>query len=113
MRICLVKIHKGSRTPILSLSRPSFTLDTKELEEPGTAATQCAHIVPESTYFRFSDDKKKDCAAPVLAVLKCFGYNIDNLNRPKIHSLRNVMTLIASIHDFFDQLQLWFEATER
>ncbi|KAJ3929362.1 MAG: hypothetical protein NXY57DRAFT_963689 [Lentinula lateritia] len=81
--------------------------DTKELEKHGTAATQCAHLIPESTYFRLSKDKK---TAPVLAVLERFGYNIDSLNGPKIHSLHNVMSLIPSVHDFFDQL-LWFEAT--
>ncbi|KAJ3864964.1 hypothetical protein EV359DRAFT_39896 [Lentinula novae-zelandiae] len=90
--------------------------DTKELEKHGTAATQCAHLIPESTYFRLSKDKKVCCSiallftAPVLAVLERFGYNIDSLNGPKIHSLHNVMSLIPSVHDFFDQLH-WFEAT--
>ncbi|KAF9061758.1 hypothetical protein BDP27DRAFT_1233902, partial [Rhodocollybia butyracea] len=49
--------------------------------------------------------------ASVLAVLARFGYNVDNLDGPKIRSLFNVMTLIAVVHDYFDPMKLWFEAT--
>ncbi|KAF9048385.1 hypothetical protein BDP27DRAFT_1243265, partial [Rhodocollybia butyracea] len=57
----------------------------------------------------------KDYAASVLAVLARFGYNVNNLDGPKIHSLFNVMTLNLvklAVHNSFDQLILWFEATQ-
>ena len=56
---------------------------------------------------------QKDYAASVLAVLKRFGYDIDNLNGPKVHSLYNVMTMEKNVHDWFDRLEMWFEATVR
>lgn len=96
--------------------------------------TECAHVVPESTHFdvlttRASSNEKvrltlssaitililckKDYAASVLAVLKRFGYDIENLNGPKVHSLYNVMTMEKNVHDYFDRLEIWFEATVR
>lgn len=50
-------------------------------------------------------------AAPVLAVLEHFGYNVDNLNGLKVHSLYNVMTMEHNMRDPFDRLGLWFEPT--
>ena len=47
----------------------------------------------------------------MLAVLKGFGYNVDNLNGMKVHSLFNVMTMEKNVHDLFDRLELWFEKT--
>jgi hypothetical protein len=47
----------------------------------------------------------------MLAVLKHFGYDVENLNGPKVHSLCNVMTMQYDAHDMFDRLHLWFEAT--
>ncbi|KII93031.1 hypothetical protein PLICRDRAFT_672317 [Plicaturopsis crispa FD-325 SS-3] len=90
-----------------------------EIQKFGSAVnTECAHIVPASTYFNLgaSDpDKasKRDYAASVLAVLQRFGYNVDQLNGEKVHSLFNVMTLAHDAHDLFDQwLNLWLEATD-
>ncbi|KAG9225746.1 hypothetical protein CCMSSC00406_0007756 [Pleurotus cornucopiae] len=85
----------------------------------GLIATQCAHIIPASTYFDVNitrkstpDPNEKDYAASVLAVLKRFGYDVDTLNGAGVHSLFNVMTLERNVHDMFDQLLLWLEATE-
>jgi hypothetical protein len=50
-------------------------------------------------------------SALMLAVLKHFGYNIENLNGPEVHSLCNVMTMQYDVHDMFDRLHLWFETT--
>jgi hypothetical protein len=47
----------------------------------------------------------------VLAVLKRFGYDVDNLNGEKVHSLYNVMSLKPDVHESFDSLYFWFEAT--
>jgi hypothetical protein len=46
------------------------------------------------------------------AILKCFGYEglPERLNGDGIHSLDNVMTLDPTIHDWFDRLEIWFEA---
>jgi hypothetical protein len=49
--------------------------------------------------------------ASVLAVLKRFGYDVDNLNGSKVHSLFNVMTMQRDVHDWFDRLDIWFEET--
>ncbi|TFK53841.1 hypothetical protein OE88DRAFT_1656216 [Heliocybe sulcata] len=82
------------------------------------ASTECAHIVPASTYFHVKTDNldqdpnKENYAASVLAVLMRFGYNVDKLNNTNVHSLSNVMTLEKSTHDFFDQLRLWLEPTD-
>jgi hypothetical protein len=107
-------------------------VDKNAVREAGVVNTECAHIVPESTYVDVSNTPtspphkvhkliflilleltlaQKDCAASVLAVLYRFGYNFDNLNGPKVHSLFNVMTLDRNVHDWFDRLQVWFEKT--
>ncbi|THH28676.1 hypothetical protein EUX98_g5526 [Antrodiella citrinella] len=91
----------------------------KKKTTPGfTVRTQCAHIVPESIFVGLnvnslgSANSKADFSASMLAVLQCFGYDIEASNGPAIHSLPNVMTLQADVHDAFDCLELWFVATE-
>ena len=44
--------------------------------------------------------------------MRCFGYEDlpEKLNGAGIHGLDNIMTLDPSIHNWFDGLQLWFEA---
>jgi len=44
--------------------------------------------------------------------LKCFGYEDlpEKLNGAGIHGLDNVITLDPGIHDWFDRLEIWFEA---
>ncbi|KAH7887231.1 hypothetical protein F5I97DRAFT_1807702 [Phlebopus sp. FC_14] len=79
--------------------------------------TECAHIVPSSTYFDLSDTGTSfshtvHYAASVLAVFKHFGYDVDKLTEEKVHSLYNVMTLEKNQHDWFDRLEMYFEATE-
>lgn len=54
---------------------------------------------------------QSDYAASVLAVLKRFGYDVENLNGPEMHSLCNVMTLQKDVHEYFDRLEIWFEET--
>jgi len=54
---------------------------------------------------------QKAYSASVLAVLKHFGYDVESLNGPEVHSLFNVMTMEKNVHDWFDRLHLWFEAT--
>ena len=51
-------------------------------------------------------------AASVWTILSCFGYEDipEKLIGAGIHRLDNIMTLDASIHSYFDKLQLWFEA---
>ena len=47
----------------------------------------------------------------MLAVLERFGYDVGHLKGPKVHSLFNVMTMEQNMHDWFDRLHMWFEAT--
>ncbi|KAF8125459.1 hypothetical protein EV363DRAFT_1402453 [Boletus edulis] len=82
----------------------------------GTVHTELAHILPESTCFNVSDTRtsspeEKDYSASVLAVLQRFGYDIEKVNGPKVHSLYNVMTMQKDAHDAFDRLEMWFEST--
>jgi hypothetical protein len=107
-------------------------VDKNVILEAGAVFTECAHIVPESTYIGVSNTRssppqkvhnliflilleltlaQKDYAALVLAVLYHFGYDVENLNEPKAHSLYNVMTMQHDVHDWFDRLLVWFEET--
>ncbi|KAF8261702.1 hypothetical protein EI94DRAFT_1605390, partial [Lactarius quietus] len=87
-------------------SVPDIIVDDQQAQAHGGAYTECAHIVPESTYFN------DDYSASVLAVLEQFRYNVNNLKGKKVHSLINVMTMQHDAHDFFDCLMLWFEKTD-
>ncbi|KDQ49727.1 hypothetical protein JAAARDRAFT_63505 [Jaapia argillacea MUCL 33604] len=94
-------------------ARPNVSVEEIVLAR-GIVNTECAHIVPDSTYFNVganSSGDKRDHSASVLAVLKRFGYTVDNLNGEKVHSLFNVMTLHHDVHDYFDRLGFWFEKT--
>jgi hypothetical protein len=46
-----------------------------------------------------------------LAVSKHFGYDVETLNGPEVHSLFNVMTMQHDVHVMFDRLYLWLEVT--
>ncbi|KAK0207733.1 hypothetical protein IW262DRAFT_1281698, partial [Armillaria fumosa] len=86
-----------------------------EIKKARVVLTECAHIVPESTYFDVSDQSSSnnlDYTTSLLAVLMCFGYDIQKLNGDKVHSLFNVMTLEHNVHDLFDRLKIWFEKTD-
>ncbi|KAF8227805.1 hypothetical protein L208DRAFT_1365677 [Tricholoma matsutake] len=90
--------------------------DQQVIAAGGAVNTECAHIVPDSTYFDVSNTPtsssvKKEYSASVLAVLKRFGYDVESLNGPKVHSLYNVMTMQHDVHDWFDRLDMWFEET--
>ena len=56
-------------------------------------------------------DVQLEYSASILAVLKGFHYDIMGFNGPKVHSLVNVMTMEKNIHEAFDRLELYFEAT--
>jgi hypothetical protein len=115
--------------------KASMNISEQEVIAAGGAVnTECAHIVPDSTYFDVSNTPtgssvkvkcymdyftatteliltQKEYSASVLAVLKRFGYNVESLNGPKVHSLFNVMTMERNVHDWFDRLDVWFEET--
>ncbi|KAK0442709.1 uncharacterized protein EV420DRAFT_1074455 [Desarmillaria tabescens] len=88
----------------------------EEIRAAGVVHTQCAHIGPETTYFDMIDqdssNKKLDYAASVLAVLKGFGYDVEQVNGTKVHSLYNVITMESNVHDWFSRLEIWFEQTK-
>ena len=56
-------------------------------------------------------DAQREYSASVLAVLQRFGYDPTLFSGEKVHSLINVMTLHNDLHDEFDKLKLYFEAT--
>ena len=107
-------------------------VDEEAIREVGVVYTNCAHIVPESAYFDVFNTRtgspqkvhrfiflmlpeliltQNDYAASVLAVLKSFGYDVENLNDSKVHSLYNVMTMEKNVHAWFGRLEMWFERT--
>ncbi|KXN80608.1 hypothetical protein AN958_09646 [Leucoagaricus sp. SymC.cos] len=96
-------------------------LEIRELEERvgsdsslTTEATECAHIFAESTNADIGPDTaKRNYAATMWAVMRRFGHDElpDDLNGSKVHRLENVMTLVHGFHTRFDQLRVWFVAT--
>ena len=60
---------------------------------------------------KLTHPSRKEYAASVLAVLSRFGYDVEKINGPKVHSLFNVMTMQKDAHDYFDRLELWLEGT--
>ncbi|KAK7037465.1 hypothetical protein VNI00_010957 [Paramarasmius palmivorus] len=87
-------------------------MDEATIREAGAVYTRCAHIVPQFGYFNMTIDTEKDFSASVLAVLQCFGYDLSKLDGTGVHSLSNVMTMQYDPRRFFDELKIWFEATE-
>ncbi|KAI9455641.1 hypothetical protein HD554DRAFT_1032484 [Boletus coccyginus] len=77
--------------------------------------TQCTHIIPEDMCFgvepKSKENIKLDYSASVLAVLKRFGCDINRFNGENVHSLTNVISVESNVHEAFDRLMLYFEAT--
>jgi len=77
--------------------------------------TQCAHIFAESTNSSIEPGSaKRNYAAGMWAVMSRFGHEElpAELNGSNIHRLENVMTLVLPFHVDFDQLMVWFVATD-
>jgi len=106
-------IRDGWRCVVTGLNDRSVPMDTL----PRFAIhTECAHIIPEATFFsvdpKTEQNSKLDYSASILAVLSRFCYDISSFNGAKVHSLTNVMTMEKNIHDAFDQLECYLEATD-
>ncbi|KAN0079829.1 hypothetical protein V8E55_009395 [Tylopilus felleus] len=101
---CPVKKYRG-RTPKPSEhpSRPSFEAVKEESQEYQRSQATYFGVEPKS-----KENTKLDYSASVLAVLKRFGYDINRFN---VHSLTNVISLASDVHEAFDRLELYFEAT--
>ncbi|KIK61130.1 hypothetical protein GYMLUDRAFT_166832, partial [Collybiopsis luxurians FD-317 M1] len=106
-------VRDGYQCVVTRMIDPKCTsfFDAAQRKTFGTGATRCAHIVPESALFGLDKELKKEYSASILAVLDRFGIKGDDLNGENIHGLWNVMTLALQIHDSFDKLELWLEAT--
>ncbi|KAI6012947.1 hypothetical protein PISMIDRAFT_19565 [Pisolithus microcarpus 441] len=87
------------------------TLQQAVLDGADAKCTECAHIFPESIS---SEITPENYAATVWAVLDRFGYrNLrQDLNGARIHRLENVMTMEAGVRLDFDELRIYFTATE-
>ncbi|KAI9436374.1 hypothetical protein F5148DRAFT_1380312 [Russula earlei] len=103
-------------TGLIDLDAPEDNIAPFEQSSPGIY-TECAHIIPEATFFglvpKSGENSKLDFSATILAVLQRFHYDITKFNGEKVHSLTNVITLEQNIHDRFDRLELYFEATSQ
>ncbi|KAF8803108.1 hypothetical protein BYT27DRAFT_6743825 [Phlegmacium glaucopus] len=79
-----------------------------------TDGTQCAHIFAESTNQDIEPGSHKpDYAVTMWAVMVRFGYTQlpDDLAGSNVHRLENAMTVVPGFHLAFDQLKVWFVAT--
>ncbi|KAG9044207.1 hypothetical protein FS837_008621 [Tulasnella sp. UAMH 9824] len=82
--------------------------------------THIAHIFPDSLNQDLTGPdeltgKKAEYSATPWPVVEGFGQvNIltESLNGRDIHRVENVLTMCTSAHKLFDQLKLWFEATD-
>ncbi|KAF7356433.1 HNH endonuclease [Mycena venus] len=78
------------------------------------SATNCAHIFPVS--LNPSKASLTDHSANVWQVLKMLGglgtEFVDSLNGAGINQLGNILTLLVTLHEFFDRLMLWLEKVE-
>lgn len=90
--------------------------------------TRCSHILPEATNLYTTSGVDADgggCevkslilgvqhqyAASVWTIMsRIGGVDVSELNGELIHRLENVMTMESAIHNLFDDLKIWFEAT--
>ncbi|KAF8575615.1 hypothetical protein K439DRAFT_1369508 [Ramaria rubella] len=79
--------------------------------------TQCAHIFASYTSQNISgenqDGPKLNYAASAWAAMERIGSVLlpDELNDAAVHRLENILTLEGGVHEMFDSLYLWFEAT--
>ncbi|KAI0286330.1 hypothetical protein BC826DRAFT_1049117 [Russula brevipes] len=89
-------------TGIIDLRAPKDMI--RELD-PWTATFFCLD--------KSEENSKLDYSASILAVLKRFHYNIKAFNGEKVHSLANVMSMANPVHERFDRLELYFEATSQ
>ncbi|KZT24048.1 hypothetical protein NEOLEDRAFT_1068101, partial [Neolentinus lepideus HHB14362 ss-1] len=80
----------------------------------GACGTQCAHIFGEIINTDLGE-KAKVSAVQAIVVKKFFILEIyisKELAGAQIHRLDNILTLDSNLHEYFDNLKLWFEATE-
>ncbi|KAI0298233.1 hypothetical protein BC826DRAFT_1103163 [Russula brevipes] len=80
--------------------------------------THCAYIIPEATFFGVEPKCEEntvalDYSASILAILSRFRYDISSFNGEKYHSLTNVMTMQSDMHDAFNRLKFYLEATSQ
>lgn len=95
---------------------PSAGIPSTQIGCGHGVATHCVHIIPDASYFgpstnSASSDDTGDDSATVSAILRCFGFDFDELEESKIHFLANVLTLSLGMHYAFDSLELWLEET--
>ncbi|KAF7976475.1 hypothetical protein HWV62_6743 [Athelia sp. TMB] len=76
-------------------------------------ATHCAHIFPECFNEENEGGHKHSHAASIWAAIARFGQvrGAEELAGPLVHRIENVMTMSSSLHQSFDSLMIWFEAT--
>ncbi|KAH8925826.1 hypothetical protein BT69DRAFT_1077769 [Atractiella rhizophila] len=75
--------------------------------------TECAHIFSEPTNSNSNDAEMADYASKACTILQTFGYPEirKELEGHSVHRLSNIMTLSATIRDWFDNLKLWLQPT--
>ncbi|KAG8929474.1 hypothetical protein FRC02_005533 [Tulasnella sp. 418] len=107
----------SGRYDFRSIMRFPTVRAARESSGAAIASLKAAHIIGESINAGIStihdESTTRHYASTVWAVLDCFGgVFFEELNGADVHRLENVMTMDPIVHDFFDSLDLWLEATE-
>ncbi|KIM71457.1 hypothetical protein PILCRDRAFT_93850 [Piloderma croceum F 1598] len=105
-------LELGAKANKLSIAADHAAATLANFPSPQLAATNAAHIFPESTNTNLTSDVMLEYVASVWAVMDRFGHSAfkDELNGVQIHRLSNIMTMDYFYHMHFDKLNLWFEA---
>jgi len=102
-------------TGVFDLNVPDDIMTQLDPTKESGQFTECAHIIPDSTFFgvnpKSEDNLKLGHSASVLAFLQLFISDIGSFNEEKVHSLVNVITLDKGVHDAFNRMGFYFEAT--
>ncbi|KIY65437.1 hypothetical protein CYLTODRAFT_65156 [Cylindrobasidium torrendii FP15055 ss-10] len=82
----------------------------------GLGGVHVCHIVKENLLqiIDCSPDDKRQAASNFVSILESFGLAsvVKECKENGIHSLSNLICLSSGVHEFFDNLNLWFEPTE-
>ncbi|KJA23966.1 hypothetical protein HYPSUDRAFT_566158 [Hypholoma sublateritium FD-334 SS-4] len=94
---------------------PVATLDALFAAGSRSSITHLAHIFPSFASMGLNPEvegqPKSHYSSTVWGIINCFAHInvLEELDGPQIHSISNVLTLSANMHNLFDNLMLWFE----
>ncbi|KAF7773453.1 hypothetical protein Agabi119p4_5620 [Agaricus bisporus var. burnettii] len=104
---CVVSgsLHLDAPEDIILASDEETTMGPTEREYTGTSYLKFLHCIEDLI------PSQLDCSAYISAVLERFHCDISTFTGKKVCSLVNAITMGKDVHDAFDRLELYFEAT--